>query len=573
MPLFELLRLAKARLESSQERKPSAPDDDDVVELVWENGQITTQNQSSRSRNNTHQQASCTTLVQPNSQSNSPRTKEIGNGDSMNGIPMPVASLMPGLSQDDDLVPWLNHPLNESLQSDFFPDVSEVTVNEEDNDAPNKTLFPFFHTINNSNHSLAANSRSVSAHNESTRGGNGTSQEGPSSRSNIFQEPPPLYQSGIVRNVASGHQTVCKESGRFTQKQEPALPSNKPGLMNFSHFLRPVASSKANHHGSGATTTQEMGSNHMEDRLVESDNNNRLTEEKSLHSSPAKVLQTKVVSAQVPEDKVLNRRDRQSEKAMEPAVQCSSVCSGNSLDVPSDVPLRSLKRPYSDTQEMDCQSEDVEEESTDVRKAAPSRAGSSGCKRSRSAEVHNLSERKRRDRINEKMRALQELIPNCNKVDKASMLDEAIEHIKSLQLQVQIMSMGSGYYMPPMMFPPGMQPMHMAAGHMPHYPAAMAMAMRMGMSYGMGMPDMSCVPPGVPMVQVPPQFPASGLRPAIGMPHVNRGSFTEINGSAVTETAKVADPTRVSGSKDQEKNKALSSTSCSNVPTKGGGSS
>ncbi|CAL5092407.1 unnamed protein product [Urochloa decumbens] len=59
-------------------------------------------------------------------------------------------------------------------------------------------------------------------------------------------------------------------------------------------------------------------------------------------------------------------------------------------------------------------------------------------KRRRAAEVHNLSERRRRDRINEKMKALQELIPHCNKTDKASMLDEAIEYLKSLQLQLQV---------------------------------------------------------------------------------------------------------------------------------------
>jgi hypothetical protein len=81
---------------------------------------------------------------------------------------------------------------------------------------------------------------------------------------------------------------------------------------------------------------------------------------------------------------------------------------------------------------------------------------------------------KRRDRINKKMRALQDLIPNSNKVgtifirnliniyvlfhnlflnffffwfcsstcgcqvDKASMLGEAIDYLKSLQLQVQV---------------------------------------------------------------------------------------------------------------------------------------
>ncbi|XP_043695709.1 transcription factor APG-like isoform X2 [Telopea speciosissima] len=45
------------------------------------------------------------------------------------------------------------------------------------------------------------------------------------------------------------------------------------------------------------------------------------------------------------------------------------------------------------------------------------RKQASSCKRNRTAEVHNLSERKRRDRINEKIRTLQELIPNCNKTE------------------------------------------------------------------------------------------------------------------------------------------------------------
>ncbi|CAL5324642.1 unnamed protein product [Camellia sinensis] len=58
-------------------------------------------------------------------------------------------------------------------------------------------------------------------------------------------------------------------------------------------------------------------------------------------------------------------------------------------------------------------------------------------KRSRAAEAHNLSEKRRRSRINEKLKALQKLIPNSNKTDKASMLDEAIDYLKQLQLQVQ----------------------------------------------------------------------------------------------------------------------------------------
>lgn len=48
------------------------------------------------------------------------------------------------------------------------------------------------------------------------------------------------------------------------------------------------------------------------------------------------------------------------------------------------------------------------------------------------------------------MKALQELVPNSNKTDKASMLDEIIDYVKFLQLQVKV---SSGHlvnvYMPP----------------------------------------------------------------------------------------------------------------------------
>ncbi|KAK6938665.1 Myc-type, basic helix-loop-helix (bHLH) domain [Dillenia turbinata] len=74
-------------------------------------------------------------------------------------------------------------------------------------------------------------------------------------------------------------------------------------------------------------------------------------------------------------------------------------------------------------------------------------------KRNRAAEVHNLSEKRRRSRINEKMKALQSLIPNSNKTDKASMLDEAIEYLKQLQLQVQMLSVRNGLSLNPIQLP------------------------------------------------------------------------------------------------------------------------
>ncbi|XP_050378623.1 transcription factor PIF7 [Argentina anserina] len=88
----------------------------------------------------------------------------------------------------------------------------------------------------------------------------------------------------------------------------------------------------------------------------------------------------------------------------------------------------------------------------------------SGRSRSRSrprriAAIHNQSERKRRDRINQKMKDLQRLVPNANKTDKASMLDEVIRYLELLQAQVQMMHSMRNNMQPHMnmMMPSGMQ--------------------------------------------------------------------------------------------------------------------
>ncbi|KAL3725149.1 hypothetical protein ACJRO7_030203 [Eucalyptus globulus] len=91
---------------------------------------------------------------------------------------------------------------------------------------------------------------------------------------------------------------------------------------------------------------------------------------------------------------------------------------------------------------------DVLFESADAKERG---AKSTPAERSRRTNVHNLSGRRRGDRISRKMKALQELIPQCTKADKASLLDKAIEYLKSLQLQVQMMSMGCS--MVPVVFP------------------------------------------------------------------------------------------------------------------------
>ncbi|XP_024317270.1 transcription factor SPATULA isoform X2 [Brachypodium distachyon] len=110
-----------------------------------------------------------------------------------------------------------------------------------------------------------------------------------------------------------------------------------------------------------------------------------------------------------------------------------------------------------------CDSEEALGSSESEPAGRPARARG---KRARAAEVHNLSEKRRRCRINEKMKALQSLVPNSSKTDKASMLDDAIEYLKQLQLQVQMLSMRNGLYLPQVNLPVG-APEPPAAPQMP----------------------------------------------------------------------------------------------------------
>ncbi|MFS7945446.1 putative transcription factor bHLH family [Helianthus anomalus] len=67
-------------------------------------------------------------------------------------------------------------------------------------------------------------------------------------------------------------------------------------------------------------------------------------------------------------------------------------------------------------------------------------------RRGQATDPHSIAERLRRERIAERMKALQELVPNANKTDKASMLDEIIDYVKFLQLQVKVLTYSLAIY-------------------------------------------------------------------------------------------------------------------------------
>ncbi|XP_022743074.1 transcription factor PIF3-like isoform X2 [Durio zibethinus] len=577
MPLSELYRKARGKRDSSQDKNPSCSTglsfvpENDFVELVWENGQISIQGQSSRSR----KIPACNSLPSHCLPSHTPksRDKDTGNGGTnskmgkfvamdsvLSEIPMSVPSGEMGMNQDDEVVPWLNYPGDQSLQnecSDFLPELSRVTANE----TPTHSNFASFDRRSQSIRDFSTASINDGAGFEQ---GNlskvprlADGEAGPRTAtaqlcmlpSQVCQTSLSYFRSRILENIGnslghtSTHHGICGDSmgvqtsdgglpGNKRQKQDPTPPCNNTVLMNFSHFSRPAALVKASLQNIGAMASigsKEKGSaasicNPADTMLI--DSNIELQEEKFSRCQPTMVpVKTDVIQSEAksldemvaaePTDAICEENVLKNDKnpsqvigesaskgllggdnAVESVFAASSVCSGNIVERASDNPVNNLKRKNHDNEESECPSEDAEEESVGVKKAVPARGGV-GSKRSRAAEVHNLSERRRRDRINEKMRALQELIPNCNKVDKASMLDEAIEYLKTLQLQVLFMSMGAGLYMPPMMLPTGM--LHMHGAHMAHFSP-----MGVGMGFGMPLPDMNTGSSTCPMVQVPP---------------------------------------------------------------------
>ncbi|KAJ8529674.1 hypothetical protein K7X08_036509 [Anisodus acutangulus] len=577
MPLSEFLKMARGKLESGQQKISSFPEND-LVELVWQNGQIVMQGQSSSGKKSPIPNNLSGDRDKYTGNSSTSKVGKFGPMDSMlNDMPLSVPTGELDLIQEDEGVPWLGYSAEQDYCSQSLPEISGVTASGQSE----------FGLINKrgSSDKMIGDSHSVPVHNAVNFEQRNTSKVSPSSRFSLFSSLTPqkchasipALESGVSDIFSSKNNTTpmsvlgdssqSQASGgdvKSNKIQKQNMPGNSSSLLNFSHFLRPATFVKAaklqnitgGSNVSGSSNIEAKGNKEGEKVTIGDNHVSAAAAEKYLTSKKENVLHypINVVSSQ-PESRASDNvfRDCSSnndnargqftgakatkdigdgERNVENGVACSSVCSGSSAERgASEQPTHDLKRKTRDSEESGCRSEDVEEEeSIGIKKMCHARGGT-GSKRSRAAEVHNLSERRRRDRINEKMRALQELIPNCNKADKASMLDEAIEYLKTLQLQVQIMSMGAGFCVPPMMFPTGVQ--HMHAAQMPHFsPMGLGMGMGMGMGFGMSMLEMNGRSSRCPIFPMPsvqgghfpsPPIPASTAYPGIAVS--NRHAF------------------------------------------------
>ncbi|KAL0368949.1 UNVERIFIED_CONTAM: Transcription factor [Sesamum calycinum] len=85
--------------------------------------------------------------------------------------------------------------------------------------------------------------------------------------------------------------------------------------------------------------------------------------------------------------------------------------------------------------------EDCSNASQELNESKPSASnGKAKVTRGAATDPQSLYARRRRERINERLRILQNLVPNGTKVDISTMLEEAVHYVKFLQLQIKLLS-------------------------------------------------------------------------------------------------------------------------------------
>lgn len=113
---------------------------------------------------------------------------------------------------------------------------------------------------------------------------------------------------------------------------------------------------------------------------------------------------------------------------------------------PGELPRQAAKRRNTDQSKAKASSK--RNRSGETKKGKPGETGEKlpyvhvRARRGQATDSHSLGERARREKINARMKLLQELVPGCSKISgTALVLDEIINHVQSLQRQVEFLSM------------------------------------------------------------------------------------------------------------------------------------
>ncbi|XVF75846.1 hypothetical protein PTKIN_Ptkin13bG0219700 [Pterospermum kingtungense] len=191
----------------------------------------------------------------------------------------------------------------------------------------------------------------------------------------------------------------------------PAPASNVVGFKGGFHFpsnsgLVERAARFSVFAGEGNLNNNNSSSNKKSNSPQTTSNNSSANLEKAVKSEPAETESSQpLVSDPTVEKRSIKRKDREK-KVKESTKKSKTAANESSVDAE--------KLPY-----------------VHVR-----------ARRGQATDSHSLAERARREKINARMKLLQELVPGCNKISgTALVLDEIINHVQSLQRQVELLSM------------------------------------------------------------------------------------------------------------------------------------
>ncbi|KVH93338.1 transcription factor bHLH84-like isoform X2 [Cynara cardunculus var. scolymus] len=115
------------------------------------------------------------------------------------------------------------------------------------------------------------------------------------------------------------------------------------------------------------------------------------------------------------------------------------ISKGNGTEADHDAVFGQIMKIYG----SDDDSNWSQESSTSSRPKETANLNSNGktkANRGSATDPQSVYARKRRERINERLRILQSLVPNGTKVDISTMLEDAVQYVKFLQLQIKLLS-------------------------------------------------------------------------------------------------------------------------------------
>ena len=367
--------------------------ENELVELVWENGQVMMQGQPSRVTR------SPTLATSRARDSTTARYGKYGVECIMNDMASVVPSGDMDLGQDDEIAPWLSYPMDDALgqgyASEILPHISGVTANglsTQNSFASVDKRSSCEQTV--SNLQSGANNVKVSSSKDRPFGSwlpqlhRQTSDALGSGVTDVVSNNSKDQLDAVFRNPAQSRDTVSIQP-----------PTNHSNFLNFSHFSRPATLAKAslpNSDGIPKSVSSVVERNENKEKGSSAHHSNPV---KSIHLEQAKSVPkdfeshgsgvypavgssepvVKASQGSCPPERADNlckeisiKNDKplipsnnyssakgapEGDRTVEPMVASSSVGSGNSADRLSCEQTQYSKRKFCDIEDSECRSD------------------------------------------------------------------------------------------------------------------------------------------------------------------------------------------------------------------------